>query len=209
MTSPPSSCAPPDEGAFTDQLPSDPPPYEARRVWYPPTPLPKPAAGRMSVVMAYLAGPAKLSRPPDPSAPGRRPAVTASASRRAGCLDCSSWPWAWLPAARRRERGTVVVPGRLGAGCQPAASQGPIPGPASRSGARCSSTSGSWTASSSMYFELRNVGGSRSFLNTLYDYEPGLSVPRRAARWQEGGVVQTRRASSQPAILQPGRRAPT
>jgi len=38
---------------FSDQLPSDPPPYEARRVWYPPTPLPKPAAGRMSVVMTY------------------------------------------------------------------------------------------------------------------------------------------------------------
>jgi anti-sigma factor RsiW len=38
---------------FTDQLPSDPPPYEARRVWYPPTPLPRPVAGRMSVIMTY------------------------------------------------------------------------------------------------------------------------------------------------------------
>ena len=40
------------ELAFSDQLPSDPPPY-SRRVWYPPTPLPKPAAGRFSVIMTY------------------------------------------------------------------------------------------------------------------------------------------------------------
>jgi anti-sigma factor RsiW len=40
-------------GQRTDQLPSDLPPYEARRVWYPPTPLPRPAAGRFSVIMAY------------------------------------------------------------------------------------------------------------------------------------------------------------
>jgi anti-sigma factor RsiW len=40
------------ELAYMNQLPSDPPPYQ-RRVWYPPTPLPKPAAGRMSVIMTY------------------------------------------------------------------------------------------------------------------------------------------------------------
>ena len=39
--------------AFADSMPSDPPPYEAPRVWYPPTPLPPPAAGRQSVIMAY------------------------------------------------------------------------------------------------------------------------------------------------------------
>ena len=39
--------------AFSDQLPSDPPPYDMQRVWYPPTPLPKPASGRFSVIMAY------------------------------------------------------------------------------------------------------------------------------------------------------------
>lgn len=41
------------EMAYSDQLPSDLPPYQARRVWYPPTPLPKPAAGRFSVIMTY------------------------------------------------------------------------------------------------------------------------------------------------------------
>jgi anti-sigma factor RsiW len=39
--------------AWSDSLPSDPPPYEAPRVWYPPTPLPPPAAGRQSVIMTY------------------------------------------------------------------------------------------------------------------------------------------------------------
>ena len=39
--------------AFADSLPADPPPYQAPRVWYPPTPLPPPAAGRQSVIMAY------------------------------------------------------------------------------------------------------------------------------------------------------------
>jgi hypothetical protein len=38
---------------FTNRLPPDPPPFEARRAWYPPTPLPKPAAGRFSVIMTY------------------------------------------------------------------------------------------------------------------------------------------------------------
>lgn len=41
------------ELAYADSLPSDPPPYEAPRVWYPPTPLPPPAAGRQSVIMTY------------------------------------------------------------------------------------------------------------------------------------------------------------
>ncbi|HEX5579274.1 MAG TPA: hypothetical protein VFY43_06380 [Candidatus Limnocylindria bacterium] len=41
------------EMQYSDQLPSDLPPYHAQRVWYPPTPLPKPAAGRFSVIMAY------------------------------------------------------------------------------------------------------------------------------------------------------------
>jgi anti-sigma factor RsiW len=39
--------------AFADSLPSDPPPYQAPRAWYPPTPLPPPAAGRQSVIMTY------------------------------------------------------------------------------------------------------------------------------------------------------------
>ncbi|HEY7847938.1 MAG TPA: hypothetical protein VIC83_07095 [Candidatus Limnocylindria bacterium] len=50
--------------AYSGQLPSDPPPYEAR-VWYPPTPLPRPAAGRFSVIMTYseTGGPVATSRP--------------------------------------------------------------------------------------------------------------------------------------------------
>jgi len=53
------------ELAYSDQLPSDPPPYEARRIWYPPTPLPKPAAGRFSVIMTYsdTGDPVATSRP--------------------------------------------------------------------------------------------------------------------------------------------------
>jgi hypothetical protein len=53
------------ELAFSDQLPSDPPPFEARRVWYPPTPLPRPAAGRFSVIMTYseTGDPVATSRP--------------------------------------------------------------------------------------------------------------------------------------------------
>jgi anti-sigma factor RsiW len=41
------------ELAYSDSLPTDPPPPEARRAWYPPTPLPKPAAGRFNVIMTY------------------------------------------------------------------------------------------------------------------------------------------------------------
>ena len=41
------------ELAFADSLPSDPPPYQVPRVWYPPTPLPPPASGRQSVLIGY------------------------------------------------------------------------------------------------------------------------------------------------------------
>ena len=203
------------ELAFSDQLPSDPPPY-SRRVWYPPTPLPKPAAGRMSVIMTYgEAGETVATTRP---APPRSPAC---------CGDPASggpgWPPAWTarrggPGPGACTRGGSVVPSSSPAAVVPDASlelsQGPNPGPVKPFRGEMQQHIRVVDGFVSMYFELRNVGEEPvTFLNTLYDYEPDqLYTPAVRLEWQEGGnLVQTRagRFFPSPAILQPGRRAPT
>lgn len=50
---------------LANAMPTDPPPYERPRVWYPSEPLPPPAAGRMSVIRTYTStgAPIATARP--------------------------------------------------------------------------------------------------------------------------------------------------